>query len=83
VTTLDATFLAIIVAGCPVAAYAMIRMMWAGFKAGAGLWDFLSGTAILASYNRTNFIMFAACIAAMIAMAILYNVLFVTGRIPP
>jgi len=70
-------------AGWLVAAYALIRMMWAGFKAGAGLWDILNGTAILASYNRKNFIMFAACVAVMIATAILYNVLFLTGRIPP
>jgi hypothetical protein len=80
---LDAIFLAIIAAGWLVAAFALIRMMWAGFKAGAGPRDFLDGTAILASYNRKNFIMFAACVAVMIAVAILYNVLFLMGRILP
>jgi hypothetical protein len=72
-----------ILVGWLVAAYTMIRMTWAGFKAGAGLWDILNGTAILASYNRKNFIMFACCVAVVIAAAILYNVLFLTGHIPP
>jgi hypothetical protein len=66
-----------------VGAYAMIRMTWAAFKAGAGLWDILNGTAVLASYNRKIFIMFACCVGVMIAVAILYNVLFLTGHIPP
>ena len=82
-TTLDAIFLAIIAAGWLVAAYILIRMIWAGFKAGAGVGDFLNGTAILAGYNRKNFIMFVACVAVMIAVAILYNVLFLTGHISP
>ena len=82
-TTLVAIIVATILVGWLVAAYAMIRMTWAGFKAGAGLWDILNGTALLASYNRKNFIMFACCVAVMIAAAILYNVLFLTGDIPP
>jgi hypothetical protein len=63
-----------------VAAWAMIRMLVAGFRAGERYW-LVNPKIVLASYNSTNLRIFAACIFVLIALAIAFNVLFIAGYI--
>jgi hypothetical protein len=79
----DPITFAIIIAVSLVAAYAMIRMIWAAFGAGAEASEIFSGSAFLARYNRKNFMLFVAAVAVGVGIAVFYNVLFSAGEIPP
>jgi hypothetical protein len=77
-----ATLLALVLAAWLVAMYTMLRMVLAAFMdPEKSIWWLLSPSMPLASYNRKNLRLFATCIFFMVAVVILFNVLFVTGYI--
>jgi hypothetical protein len=75
---MDTLLFFVVLVAWPIAAWAMIMMLITAlkncdqFKLG---W-FFSGAFVLERYNRKYFWIFTAAIAAMVAIVILYNVLF-------
>ena len=75
-------FMALVVGAWLVAMWAMLMMALAALKdPKLGLGWFLSGSLLLADYNRKYFRIFACAVLIAVALVAILNLLLVTGAI--
>jgi hypothetical protein len=79
---MESTVIAVVFVVWLVAAWAMLMMVVAALKdrEQRSFGWFLGGSFLLANYNRKHFRIFAASVAVGIAVAVVFNVLLLTGH---